>query len=81
VIVAVVAGVTLGGAGAVCGRIGRARGRWLLLAVIVGPWVLADLAGHGAWSIPGALGAVVDFVLGARHLAGAGAGLLRGTLA
>ncbi|MFT3768629.1 MAG: hypothetical protein QM820_24550 [Minicystis sp.] len=63
---AVVAGVTLGGLGAACGRIGRSRGRWLLAAVVLGPWLLADLAGHGAWSIPGALGAVLDFALGAR---------------
>ncbi len=61
-----VAGVTLGGAGAVCGRLGRARGRWLLAAVVIGPWILADLAGRGAWSIPGALGATLDFLLGAR---------------
>jgi hypothetical protein len=63
---AIVAGVTLGGVGAACGRLGRARGRWLLVAVVVGPWMLADLAGHGAWSIPGALGAVLDFALGLR---------------
>jgi hypothetical protein len=25
--------------------------------------VLADLLGHGAWSIPGALAAVIDFTL------------------
>jgi hypothetical protein len=63
---AIIAGVTLGGFGAACGRIGRERGRWLLFAVIAGPWVLADLAGHGAWSIPGALGAALDFALGLR---------------
>ena len=68
VIFAVITGVTLGGAGAVCGRVGQARGRWLLLAVIAGPWALADLAGHGAWSIPGALGAVLDFTLSGRGL-------------
>ena len=63
---AVVTGVTLGAVGSACGRVGRARGRWLLAAVVVGPWMLADLVGHGAWSIPGALGAVLDFALGAR---------------
>jgi hypothetical protein len=66
IVFAVVAGVTLGGVGSACGGVGRARGRWLLLAVVAGPWVLADLAGHGAWSIPGALGAVLDFVLSDR---------------
>ncbi|APR80662.1 Hypothetical protein A7982_06009 [Minicystis rosea] len=67
---AVVAGVTLGVLGTVCGRIGRARGRWLLVAVVLVPWMFAELAGHSAWSIPGALGAVLDFALGRR---GAGA--------
>jgi hypothetical protein len=61
---AAVAGVTLGGVAALSAQVGRARGRWLLLALIVGPWALADLAGHGAWSIPGALGAVLEFVVG-----------------
>lgn len=60
---ALVAGVTLGGLGAACGRIGRARGQRLLLGIVVLPWLLADLAGHGAWSIPGALAAVLDFAL------------------
>jgi hypothetical protein len=65
---AAVAGVTLGGAGAVCGRLGRGRGRWLLAMVVLAPWLLADLAGHGAWSIPGALDATLDFLTGAREL-------------
>lgn len=60
----VVAGVTLGGVAAICGRVGRSRGRWLFFAVAVGPWILADLAGYGAFSIPGALAAALDFALG-----------------
>jgi hypothetical protein len=63
---AAITGVTLGAVGAACGRIARARGRWLLTAVVFGPWLVADLSGHGAWSIPGALGAALDFVLGTR---------------
>jgi hypothetical protein len=63
---AVIAGVTLGGLGAIAGRLGRARGRTVLVALVVGPWVLADLAGHPGWSIPGALAAVLDFAMGAR---------------
>lgn len=61
---AAVAGVALGGIGAAAGRLGRARGRLLLVAVIAGPWILADLTGHRAFSIPGALAAVLDFTLG-----------------
>lgn len=60
---AVIAGVTLGGLASICARAGRARGRLLLFAVVAGPWMLADLLGHGAWSIPGALAAVLDFTL------------------
>jgi hypothetical protein len=60
---AVIAGVTLGGLASMCARAGRARGRLLLFAVVAGPWMLADLLGHGAWSIPGALAAVLDFTL------------------
>lgn len=60
---AVIAGVTLGGLASLCARAGRARGRLLLFAVVAGPWMLADLLGHGAWSIPGALAAVLDFTL------------------
>ncbi len=63
VVFAAVAGVALGALATVSARLGRTRGRWVLFAAVVGPWVLADLAGHGAWSIPGALGAVLDFVL------------------
>lgn len=66
VLFAAIVGVTLGGVGSVCGRLGRRRGQWLFAAVVLGPWVLADLAGHGAWSIPGALNAVLDFLVGAR---------------
>ena len=60
---ALTAGVTLGGLASICARVGRARGRLLLFALVVGPWMLADLLGHGAWSIPGALAAVLDFTL------------------
>lgn len=60
---ALTAGVTLGGLASICARVGRARGRLLFFALIIGPWMLADLLGHGAWSIPGALAAVLDFTL------------------
>ena len=60
---AAIAGVTLGGVASACGRIGAARGRSLFAAVVIGPWLLADLAGRGAWSIPGALRAVLSFSL------------------
>lgn len=68
---ALACGVTLGGVAAACGRIGERRGRLLFLTVVLGPWMILDLVGRGAWSIPGALGALLD--LGVRL-----AGLERG---
>jgi hypothetical protein len=59
----VVAGVVVGATAAVCGRIGRRRGRSLLLAVVLGPWLLASLAGPSVWSIPGVLNALLVFLL------------------
>jgi hypothetical protein len=56
---AVVAAVTLGGAAAACGRVGRRRGRLLFAVIVLVPWALADIAGHPSWSIPGALDAVL----------------------
>jgi hypothetical protein len=61
---AALAGGTLGGLGAVCGALGRARGRLLFLAVLLGPWALAEAYGRPALSIPGALDAALDFALG-----------------
>ncbi len=58
-----IVGVTLGGLASLCARTGRTRGRLLLFALVAGPWMLADLLGHGAWSLPGALAAVLDFTL------------------
>jgi hypothetical protein len=63
---AIVAGVTLGGLASACARAGGARGRWLFLAVVLLPWMLADLLGARSWSIPGALAAILDFTLRAR---------------
>lgn len=67
---AVATGVVVGAAADICSRIGRRQGRWLLLAVVLGPWVVADIAGRSAWSIPGALSALLE--LSTRLLAGGG---------
>jgi hypothetical protein len=67
-----VAGVTIGGVAAACERVGGARGRSLLLAVVLIPWVLTDLVGLRAWSIPGALNAALTFVVRASGLGGPG---------
>jgi hypothetical protein len=60
---AAVAGVTLGGVATVCGSLGAGRGRWLLLAVVVLPWILASELGRSSWSIPGVLQAALAFLL------------------
>jgi hypothetical protein len=60
---AVVTGVVVGAAADVCARLGRRQGRWLLLAVIVAPWIAADIAGRSAWSIPGALSALLELAV------------------
>jgi hypothetical protein len=69
-IFAVIAGVTLGSLATLCGRIAGRRGRLLLVAIVIVPWMLAALADRGVYSIPGALGSVLSFVL---ELAGGGA--------
>jgi len=48
-------GLVLGGLGAACGHFGGARGRSLLLAVVLVPWVVADAWGVPGVSIPGAV--------------------------
>jgi hypothetical protein len=60
---AAIVGVTLGGLASLSARVGHARGRSLFIGLVVGPWILAELLGHGAWSIPAALDALLDFVL------------------
>jgi hypothetical protein len=69
-IFAILAGVTIGGVAAACGRVGRARGRSLLAAVVLVPWILTDLAGLRAWSIPGALNAALTFIVRVSGLGG-----------
>lgn len=60
---AVVAGITLGAVGSACAGVGGGRGRSLLGIVVLGPWLAADLAGRTAYSIPGALDALLSMLL------------------
>jgi hypothetical protein len=69
-IFAAIAGVTLGSLATLCSRFGGRRGRLLLVVIVIVPWMLAALADRAAYSIPGALGAVLSFAL---ELAGGGA--------
>lgn len=61
-----IVGVTIGGIAAACGRLVARYGRSVLVAVIVVPWLIADLTGQKPLSIPGALDAVLAFTLGGR---------------
>lgn len=68
---AAVAGFTIGGLAALCGRLAGARGRTTLAALFFLPWITADVLGYGAWSIPGALNAAIDLVVRSSGMAGA----------
>lgn len=57
-------GVVLGSAASLCERALFRRGRSLLLALVLVPWILADLVGRPGLSIPGALDALVSLTLG-----------------
>lgn len=67
---AIVAGVTLGGLAALCARLFGARGPSALLTIVVGERILVGSLGLAAWSLPGALDAVLSLVLGATGVGG-----------
>lgn len=48
-------GFLVGATADACSRLGGRRGRRLLLAVVLIPWVMADLGGGVSWSLPGLL--------------------------
>jgi hypothetical protein len=60
---AVIVGATLGLLGALAGRLGGRRGRFVLFAAVLLQWMIAAEIGHASWSIPGALEAVRSFTL------------------
>jgi hypothetical protein len=65
-----VAGVTLAALAAASARFFRARGPTVLLAAVIGEKLVADAVGLGAWSVPGALSAVLSLLLGATGVGG-----------
>jgi hypothetical protein len=52
-------GLLVGGTAALCGRVAGRRGRGVLIAVVLLPWVVAGGVGRAQWSLP----AVVDLAL------------------
>ncbi len=61
-ILAALVGALIGALGAACGEIGRDRGRSLLAAVVVVPWILADLWSTPSLSLIGLVDASVSVV-------------------
>jgi hypothetical protein len=59
---AVATGIAVGGLAALFGR-ARRGGPLLLIAIVVGPWLIASAFGRAAWSIPGALSATLSLLL------------------
>lgn len=68
---AVVTAFTLGGIATLCARLFGSRGPSAFLAIVVGERLVAGALGIAAWSIPGALDAVLALALG---VAGVGGG-------
>ncbi|HZO11901.1 MAG TPA: hypothetical protein VFB62_01540 [Polyangiaceae bacterium] len=56
------AGILLGGIAALAGEAAGARGRELFMAIVLVPWVLADVASEPLWSIPGLLNAGLSLI-------------------
>lgn len=56
------AGILLGGIAALSGEAAGARGRELFIAIVLVPWVLADVASEPLWSIPGVLDAGLTLI-------------------
>lgn len=66
----VIVAVTLGALAAASARFFRARGATALVVLVIGERLIADAAGLGAWSVPGALEAALSIALGATGVGG-----------
>lgn len=66
----VVVGVTLGALAALSARLFGARGPSALVTIVLGERIVAGALGLAAWSVPGALDAVLSLVLGATGVGG-----------
>lgn len=68
---AIVCGAAIGTTAVLCNRYGGARGRGLLLAVVLLPWAVFAQLGHAEWSLPGALGLALEAVSDVSWVVGA----------
>lgn len=58
-----IVGVTLGSIATLSARFGGRRSRALFLAIVLVPWMIAEMFGRGMYSIPGALNAALSFLV------------------
>lgn len=56
-------GVVLGSAASLSARIGGKRGKLVVAAIVLLPWIVGELFGRGLYSIPGALDATLSLIL------------------
>lgn len=59
----VMVGVVLGSTASLSARIGGKRGKLVVAAIVLLPWLVGELFGHGLYSIPGALDAALSLIL------------------
>ena len=58
----VVVGVALGSVAALSARVGGRRGKLVVSAIVLLPWIVGELFGRGIFSIPGALSAALSLI-------------------
>lgn len=69
---AVMVGVVLGSVATFSARVGKTRGKLLVTAIVLLPWIVGEVFGRGIYSIPGALDAALSLIL---EIANQGAGV------
>jgi hypothetical protein len=63
VVFSVIVGVVLGSVAAFSARVGRRRGKLVVSAIVLLPWIVGGLFGRSSYSIPGALDAALSLIL------------------
>lgn len=58
-----IVGVVLGAVAAFSARVGGRRGKLVVSAIVLLPWIVGELFGRGSYSIPGALDAALSLIL------------------
>ncbi|MBK9258807.1 MAG: hypothetical protein IPM54_03110 [Polyangiaceae bacterium] len=58
-----IVGVVLGAAASLSARVGGRRGKLVVSAIVLLPWIVGELFGRSIYSIPGALSAALSLIL------------------